>query len=169
MAMRVSGVSVAATGGVLMVLAAAGTIAYGLLGERPVVIERGQLGPGHPWQLVASEQADGLRLSLDGASMSQVYSSAEAFGSRPSSGYWTGGLGPGNSIFYYGPAPAAARYAVFTAPGKQPLIVPTRPIPDSIGLPPARFFIAHPPGNGNVTWKVTLKDSAGHAVPFSSF
>jgi hypothetical protein len=161
--------SVAVTVGVLMVLAAIGTIVYGLLGARPVVIDRGQLGPGHPWQLVASEQADGLRLSLDGASLSQVYSSAETFGSRPSSGFWAGGPGPDNAIFYYGPTPAAARYAVFTAPGRQPLIVPTRPIPDSIGLPPGRFFIVHPPGNGDVPWKVILKDAAGRVVPFASF
>src|SRR5207253_6349898 len=60
MAIRISGISVAAVGGALMVLAAAGTIVYGLLGARPVVIERGQLGTGQPWQLVASEQADGL-------------------------------------------------------------------------------------------------------------
>jgi hypothetical protein len=169
MSIRVSGTSVAVAGGVLMVAAAAGTIVYGLLGARPVVIERGELGPGQPWQLVASEQADGLRLSLDGASMSQVYSSAERFGALPARGYWAGGHGPGNSVFYYGPAPAAAEYAVFTAPGRQPLVVRTRPIPDSIGLPPARFFIVHTPGDGDVTWKVTLKDAHGHVVPFSSF
>jgi hypothetical protein len=169
MAIRVSGMSVAAAGGGLMVLAAAGTIVYGLLGARPVVIERGQLGPGESWQLVASEQADGLRLSLDGASTSLVYSSAESFSNRPRDGYWTGGAGPGHSTFYYGPAPSAATYAVFTAPGRQPLVVPTRPIPNSIGLPSARFFIVDPPGGAEVTWKVTLEDAAGHVIPFASF
>jgi hypothetical protein len=169
MAIRVSGMSVAAVGGVLMVLAAAGTIVYGLLGARPVVIERGALGTGQAWQLVASEQADGLRLSLDGASMSQVYSSAEAFSDRPSRGYWAGGPGPGDSTFYYGPAPTTAQYAVFSAPGRRPLVVPTRPIPNSIGLPSGRFFIVCTRGRGNVTWRVTLKDADGHVVPFASF
>jgi hypothetical protein len=169
MSIRVSGLSVAVVGGVLMVLAAAGTIVYGLLGARPVVIERGQLGAGQPWQLVASEQADGLRLSLDGGSMSQVYSSAETFSDQPASRYWAGGPGPGDSTFYYGPAPATAQYAVFSAPGRQPLVVPTRPIPNSIGLPSGRFFIVRTPGRGNVGWRVILKDAAGHVVPFTSF
>jgi hypothetical protein len=101
--------------------------------------------------------------------MSQVYSSAETFSNRPTSGYWSGGPGPGNSVFYYGPAPATARYAVFTASGRQPLVVLTRPIPDSIGLPSGRFFIVDPPGNGGVAWKVTLKDADGNVVPFTSF
>ena len=58
---------------------------------------------------------------------------------------------------------------MFSAPGRQPLVVPTRPIPNSIGLPSARFFIVRTPGGGKVTWKVTLKDAAGHVVPFASF
>ena len=64
---------------------------------------------------------------------------------------------------------ATAQYALFSAPGRPSLVVPTRPIPDSIGLPSGRFFIVRTPGRGNVTWRVTLKDADGHVVPFASF
>jgi len=110
-----------------------------------------------------------LSLILDGASQSETYSGAVGFSARPSAGFWTSGLGPGNATFYYGPTPQSARYAVLTASGYAPVTVPTHPFPQGNGLPGGRFFIVEPPGPASVTWNITLKDSAGHQVAFSDF
>lgn|SRR5512146_625172 len=134
-----------------------------------VVLERGSAGRNGPWQLVGSEQNGSLSLTLDGASQSVHYSGAVGFSAQPSAGFWTSGLGPGNSTFYYGPTPQSARFAVLTASGYAPVIVPTRPLPEEGGLPSGRFFIVEPPGPASLMWKITLRDSAGHQVAFSDF
>jgi hypothetical protein len=133
-----------------------------------VVLERGHLGR-QPWQLVAWEQGGLLGLALDGASQKIQYSGGLGFCAGPAAGYWLEAAGPADSSFYYGPAPAPAKYAVLTAPGYAPVIVPTRPIRPEDGLPSGRFFVADPPGPASVTWDVKLEDAAGHAVPFTDF
>lgn len=133
-----------------------------------VVLERGYLGR-QPWQLVAWEQGGLLGLALDGASQKNQYSGGVGFSAGPSAGFWMEETGPGDSIFYYGPASVSAKYAVFTARGYVPIIVRTRPIPQKDGLPSGRFFVADPPGPASVTWDVKLKDAAGHIVPFTDF
>jgi hypothetical protein len=133
-----------------------------------VVLERGHLGQ-QPWQLVAWEQGGLLGLGLDGASQNSQYSGGVGFCAGPAAGFWLEGSGPGHSAFYYGPAPVSAKYAVLTASGYAPVIVPTRPIPQKDGLPSGRFFVADPPGPTSVSWDVMLKDAAGHTVRFTSF
>lgn len=133
-----------------------------------VVLEHGYLGQ-RQWQLVAWEQGGLLGLALDGASQKDQYSGGLGFSAGPSAGFWLEASGPGESIFYYGPASVSARYAVFTAPGYAPIVVPTRPIPREDGLPSGRFFVADPPGLASVVWDVKLKDAAGHIVSFTNF
>lgn len=132
-----------------------------------VVLQRGHLGR-QAWQLVAWEQGGRLGVGLDGASQKTQYSGAVGFSASPSAGYWMAGLGPGNSDFYYGPAPGSAKYAVLTAPGHPAIVVPTRPIPHQDGLPSGRFFVAAP-RPAAAPWNVTLKDAAGHRVAFAAF
>ena len=132
------------------------------------VLERGHLGR-HPWQLAAWEQGGHLGLGLDGNSLKQQYSGGVGFCRGPAAGFWLLGSGPQGSDFYYGPAPGAATYAVLTARGRAPVIVPTRPIPHKDGLPGGRFFVIDAPGPLSVTWNVTLMNASGHAVPFASF
>ena len=79
------------------------------------------------------------------------------------------GAGPGKSIFYYGPAPAATAKVELRAAGYPPLLTPAKPIPAGAGLPKGRFFIVEPPGPASVNWSVTLLDSAGHRVHFAAF
>ncbi len=152
----------------LLALAGMGLLA-GCGGGGSVVLERGSVGRNGPWQLVASEQDGGLSLTLDGASQSVLYSGGVGFSAEPSAGFWMSGLGPEGSTFYYGPAPQSARFAVLTASGYAPVIVPTRPLPAEGGLPEGRFFIVKPPGPDSLMWKVTLRDSAGHQVAFADF
>ena len=106
-----------------------------------VVLQRGQLGQ-HPWQLVAWEQGGLLGLGLDGASQKNQYSGGLGFCSDPFAGFWLEAAGPEGSTFYYGPSPASAKYAVFTAHGHAPVTVATRPIPQEDGLPSGRFFVS---------------------------
>jgi hypothetical protein len=155
-------------GAMLLALVGIGLLA-GCGSGGSVVLERGSVGRNGPWQLVASEQDGSLSLTLDGASQSVQYSGAVGFSAQPSAGFWTSGLGPEDSTFYYGPAPQSARFAVLTASGFAPVIVPTRPLPEEGGLPEGRFFIVKPPGPDSLMWKVTLRDSAGHLVAFSDF
>ena len=133
-----------------------------------VVLERRDLGR-QSWQLVAWEQGGLLGLALDGASQKIQYSGGLGFCAGPAAGFWLEVAGPGGSTFYYGPAPASARYAVFTAPGHAPVIVRTSPIPQQDGLPSGRFFVTDPPGSASVTWDVKLEDAAGHTVAFVEF
>ena len=133
-----------------------------------VALERGHLGR-QSWQLVAWEQGGLLGLALDGASQKTQYSGGLGFCAGPAAGFWLEAEGPGDSTFYYGPAPASARYAVFTASGHAPVIVPTSPIPQEDGLPSGRFFVTDPPDSASVTWDVKLEDAAGHTVAFSDF
>lgn len=133
-----------------------------------VVLERGHLGR-QPWQLVAWKQGGHLGLALDGVSQKTQYSGGVGFCAGPAAGFWLEGLGPGGSTFYYGPAPVSAKYAMLTARGHAPVIVPTRPIPQKDGLLSGRFFVADPPGPVSVSWNVMLKDATGHTVPFTDF
>jgi hypothetical protein len=133
-----------------------------------VVLERGHLGQ-QSWQLVAWEQGGLLGLALDGASQKTQYSGGLGFCAGPAAGFWLEAEGPAGSTFYYGPASAAAKYAVFTAPGHAPIIVPTRPIPQKDGLPSGRFFVADPPDSASAIWDVKLEDEARHTVPFTNF
>jgi len=134
-----------------------------------VVLQRGAEGRNGQWQLVASEQNGSLSLSLDGVSQSVTYSGTVGFSAKPGDGFFTAGLGPGDTTFCYGPTPERARYAVLTASGYRPVIVPTRPLPEEDGLPRGRFFIVKPPSPAGVAWNVTLRDSAGHQVAFADF
>jgi hypothetical protein len=133
-----------------------------------VVLERGHLGR-HSWQLVAWEQGGHLGLGLDGDSQEQQYSGGVGFCAGPAAGFWLLASGPAGSDFYYGPAPVPAAYAMLTARGRAPVVVPTRPIPQKDGLPDGRFFAIDPPGPLSVVWNVTLKDAAGHTIPFTDF
>jgi hypothetical protein len=108
-------------------------------------------------------------MGLDAASHKNRYSAGLGFCAGPAAGFWMEGLGPGNSTFYYGPAPASAAHAVLTARGYPPLIVPTRPLAREGGLPRGRFFVADPPGPPSVAWDVKLEDATGHEVPFANF
>lgn len=133
-----------------------------------VVLERGHLGR-QPWQLVAWEQGGHLGLGLDGDSLKRQYSGGVGFCPGPGAGFWLLASGPGGSDFYYGPAPASSRFAVLTARGRAPVIVPTRPITQKAGLPSGRFFVIDPPGPVSVVWNVTLKNAAGQTVHFAEF
>jgi hypothetical protein len=133
-----------------------------------VVLERGHLAQNRPWQLAASEQGGELGLYLENPSGGD-YSDAVGFAGGPGAGFWMEGSGPGSSVFYYGPVPAAAVTVRLSAPGRAPIRVPTRLIPARDGLPRGRFFIVDPPGPPSVNWNVTLLDSAGHEVPFADF
>jgi hypothetical protein len=159
---------IALPGLALLVACAGGGGAAG--GGQPgprVVLERGHLGR-RPWQLVGWEQGGSLGLALDGATQKMQYSGAVGFAPGPAAGYWFEGLGPAGSYFYYGPAPGPAKYAVLTAPGQVPVVVPTQPLPDQDELPRGRFFVIDPPGPVH-SWNVTLKNAAGHKVPFTEF
>jgi len=134
-----------------------------------VVLERGSVGRNNPWQLVASEQNGSLTMTLDGASQSVTYSGSGGFSPQLPDGAWMAGYGPGDTIFYYGPTPQSARYAVLTASGHAPVIVATRRIPEENGLPRGRFFIVESPGPAGLVWHITLRDAAGHQVAFSDF
>jgi len=134
----------------------------------PTVLERGHLGPW-PWQLVAGEQGGQLGLALDGATQKTQYSGGVGFSADPSAGYWAMGIGPGNTDFYYGPAPSSAKYAVLTAPGHPAIVVLTRPIPHTDGLPDGRFFVVAPSPAAVPWWNVTLRDAAGRKVAFADF
>jgi hypothetical protein len=133
-----------------------------------VVLQRGHLGR-QSWQLVAWEQGGLLGLALDGASQKTQYSGGLGFCAGPAAGFWLEAEGPGESTFYYGPAPASAKYAVFTALGHAAIIVPTSPIPQEDGLPTGSFFVTDPPDSASVTWNVTFEDAAGHTIPFTNF
>lgn len=133
-----------------------------------VVLERGHLGR-NPWQLVAWEQGGSSGLGLDGDSLKQQYSGGVGFCRGPAAGFWLVASGPHGSNFYYGPAPVPATYAVLTARGRSPVIVPTRTLPQKDGLPRGRFFIIDPLGPLSVVWNVTLKNASGHTVPFANF
>jgi hypothetical protein len=109
-----------------------------------------------------------LGLYLDNPSGGN-YSGAVGFDASPEAGFWISGAGPGDSIFYYRPAPAAAVTVRLQAAGHAPIQVPTRPIPSGAGLPRGRFFVTQPPGTANVNWKVTLLDAAGQHVAFADF
>jgi hypothetical protein len=139
----------------------------GTAGPR-IVIDRGHLGQ-QPWQLVAWIQGGHLGLALYFASQKKMDSGAVGFCGGPGAGFWMDGPGPDGSNVDYGPTPTAATHAVLTARGHAPVSVPTRPIPHEDGLPRGRFFIAGPPGKASVYWNVTLKDAAGHTVPFAEF
>jgi hypothetical protein len=108
-------------------------------------------------------------MEMVGESTTSPYSRSVGFNSGGVAGYWETGPGPGESMFYYGPTPNSVEYATLTAPGYQPVVVRTMPLPRSGGLPSGRFFIAHPPASASVLWTVVLKDSAGHIVPFKDF
>ena len=137
-------------------------------GRKRVVLERGHLAQNRPWQLAASEQGGKLGLYLENPSGGD-YSDAVGFTGDPGAGFWMEGSGPGSSVFYYGPVPAAAVTVRLSAPGRAPIRVPARLIPARDGLPRGRFFIVDPPGPPSVSWNVTLLDSAGHEVPFADF
>jgi len=133
-----------------------------------VVLERGRLGR-QPLQLVAWEQGGYLGLGLDGDSLKRQYSGGAGFCPGPGAGFWLLAAGPEGSDFYYGPAPASAKYAVLATRGRVRVIVPTRPLPQKAGLPSGRFFVIDPPGPLSVIWSVTLKNAAGQTVPFAAF
>lgn len=132
-----------------------------------VVLARGHAGMNKPWQLTASERSGTLGLYL-GPPKGASYSGAQGFDASPADGFWAEGAGPGNTIFYYGPAPASATQIRLSAPGHPSILVPTRPFPPDNGLPRGRFFIAEPPGP-TVSWNVTLLDAAGHRVASAKF
>ena len=107
-------------------------------------------------------------MEMVGKSTTEPYSGSVGFNSGGVAGYWETGPGPADSTFYYGPTPNSADHVILTAPGYQPVIVRTMPLPR--GFPSGRFFIADPPaGPASVLWDVTLRDSAGHIVPFENF
>lgn len=135
---------------------------------RKVVLGHGRSAQGRPWLLAASEQGGQLGLFLESPT-GHDYSGGIGFCSAPAAGYWLEGLGPHGSDFYYGPAPSAAMRVRLTAPGRAPILVPTRPLPNRAGLPHGRFWITQPPGAGTVGWNVTLLDAAGRKVPFAGF
>lgn len=133
------------------------------------VLARGQAASGLRWQLVAWEQNHQLGLDLESPA-GHGYSGQVSFAaSRDYSYYWGEGLGPGNSTFYYGPVPSSAVMVRLTAPGHQPILVRTAPLPAGRGLPAGRFFVIQPPGSVALTWWVTPLDAAGRKVAFSDF
>ena len=133
------------------------------------VLARGQAAGGLRWRLVAWEQGHQLGMGLQSPS-GHGYSGQVSFAaSRDYSYYWGDGLGPGNSIYYYGPVPRSAVMVRLTAPGHRPLLVRTAPLPAGHGLPAGRFFIIQPPGSVSLTWSVTPLDAAGHRVAFRDF
>lgn len=133
----------------------------------PTVIAHGQVA-GQAWQLIVSVQDGQLAMEIFGNSTTAPpYSGSVGFNSGGVAGYWETGPGPADSTFYYGPTPNSADHVILTAPGHQPVVVRTMPLPG--GFPSGRFFIADPPGLGTVLWNVTLRDSAGHIVPFENF
>lgn len=134
----------------------------------PTVIAHGQVA-GQVWRLIAQEQDGQLAMEIVGKSTTTPYSGSVGFNNGGVAGYWEVGPGPADSMFYYGPTPNSVDYVILTAPGYQPVVVPTMPLPRSGGLPPGRFFIADPPGPASVMWDVTLRDSAGRIVQFKSF
>jgi hypothetical protein len=109
-------------------------------------------------------QGGHLGLGLYFPSQKKMDSGAVGFCGGPGAGFWMD-----DSNFDYGPTPVSATHAVLTARGYTPVSVPTRPIPQKDGLPRGRFFIVNPPGKASVYWNVTLKDAAGHTVPFAEF
>ncbi len=139
----------------------------GHTGKR-VVLERGHTKQNQSWQLVASEQGHHLGLYLEEPS-GTAYSGSIGFSAAPSAGFWMEGYGPGDSIFYYGPAPTSAVKVRLSAPGYAPILIPTKPIPTQDGLPHGRFFIVAPPSPAGVSWTVTLLNATDHRVAFADF
>jgi hypothetical protein len=134
----------------------------------PTTIADGHVA-GQAWRLIAWEQNGQLAMEMVGKSTTSLYSGSVGFNNGGVAEYWEVGPGPGNSMFIYGPTPNSAEYATLTAPGYQPVVVRTIPLPSSGGLPSGRFFIVDPPGPASVIWSVVLKDSAGRVVPFQDF
>lgn len=134
----------------------------------PTVIAHGQVA-GQVWRLIAWEQDGQLAMEMVGESTTAPYSGSVGFNNGGVAGYWEVGPGPADSMFYYGPTPNSVEHVILTAPGYQPVVVRTMPLPRSGGLPSGGFFIADPPGPASVMWDVSLRDSAGRIVPFKNF
>ena len=133
------------------------------------VLVRGHLPGGREWQLAAWMQDRQLGLDMEEPSGHSDSGQVGFAASRNYSYYWGEGLGPGNSIFYYGPVPPAAVSVRLTAPGQHPMLVHTVPLPAGRGLPRGRFFVVQPPGPVTVDWSVVPLDAAGHKVAFKAF
>ena len=138
-----------------------------LTGEK-IVLARGHSAQNRPWTLTANEQGGQLGLYLDSPS-GREYSGAIGFSAAPTAGFWTEGLGPAGSNFFYGPVPPSAVTVRLTAPGHAPVLVRARPFPSRAGLPHGRFFITQPPGPANVNWNVTPLDASGNKIAFADF
>jgi hypothetical protein len=160
----------------LLALAGCGTAATARSGhdaparaEDKTVLERGRLPNGPRWQLVAFMQGRQLGLDLESPS-GYSYSGQVSFAAnRDYSYYWGEGLGPGNSVFYYGPLPEAAVMVRLSSPGHRPVLVRTAPLPNGHSLPHGRFFVVRPPGTSTLSWAVTPLDAAGQKVAFTAF
>jgi len=134
-----------------------------------IVLARGRVASGLGWQLAAFEQDHQLGLDLENPS-GHSYSAQVGFAaSRDYSYYWGEGLGPGNTVFYFGPVPNSAVTIRLTASGHQAVLVRTAPLPAGRGLPAGRFFIIQSPTSVWVSWWVTPLDAAGHKVAFTDF
>jgi hypothetical protein len=145
---------------------------------KPLELEHGTGPGGQPWKLVTQVQKNRLakqqrRLCLtlylrsNGPSASGCGFDAQ--------GYWAEGLGPGRSVFYFGPVPATAVKVRLSGSGLRSYTVNTSPLPSFQGLPPGRYFIVDPDPDGSVTarsgggWYVTPLDGNGKPVKFIPF
>lgn len=137
--------------------------------EVKTVLRRGHLPDGRQWQLAAWEQDRQLGLEMEEPSGHSDSGQVSFAAGQDYSYHWGEGLGPGDSIFYYGPVPSAAVSVRLTAPGQSSLLVPTAPLPGGHGLPRGRFFVVQPPGPVTVSWTVVPLDAAGHTVAFTPF
>ena len=150
---------------------APGSHRMALHGQDPdkIVLARGRLASGQRWKLVAFEQGHRLGLDLDSPSGYDYSGQIRFAASRDYSYYWGEGLGPGNTVFYFGPVPNSAVTIRLTAPGHRPVLVRTAPLPAGRGLPAGRFFVVQSPSSVWVSWWVTPLDAAGHRVAFRAF
>ncbi len=130
------------------------------------------VAPGNAaWRVSAQELHGTLCMTLTGASGGTI-STACGWSAAPSSGFWVFGVGPGHSLFIYGPVPSVAVKVQLSAPGYRSLVVPTTPIPDTAHLPRGRFYavvLPGPAGPGGALWKVTALNAAGQRTPFKDF
>jgi hypothetical protein len=137
--------------------------------EVKTVLVRGQLPGGGGWQLAAWVQDRQLGMDMEEPSGHRDSGQVSFTATRDYSYHWAEGLGPGDSIFYYGPVPPAAVSVRLTAPGQQSLLVRTALLPAGHGLPRGRFFVIQPPGPVTVSWTVVPLDAGGQRVAFTRF
>ncbi|MEU4221850.1 hypothetical protein [Actinoplanes sp. NPDC026623] len=124
---------------------------------------------GATWSLVTFHNADGaLCLEIRDA----AGRAGDDFGggcggwSSPDAAHagdaYIDGPGPGDGEFAFGPLGSAVTTVEATAPGREPLVAPARPLPAGAGA--AKFFVLPLPDAATV-WTYTATNAAGAPEP----